>query len=480
MREAAEREVAAEAWRRIGEVLAAHVVMLRDASILDDAVAAALLSAMDGVTPGEPPPGVMLTELVGAYDERLDALTAAGAVGAGGVGRARGDVAATGARLALRNALLILTEATNGTRAALLTLADEHAFTLMPAYTGVQAVQPTTFAHFLGGVIAPLGRAIARAQASYAEVNRSPLGAAAVAATGLPIERERVADLLGFDAPVPSTYDAVAAVDYLADAVEVAAGIVAALRRFVAELLTWLRTEPNAFRLGESWVATSEPGLPQFRPPVGAERLVVEARRIEGDAVTVARLTHDAPYGPAGATLDVAFGQVLQVLTDAADVARRTTALVAELEVNRAYLANRAGRAHTTSGELTDLLVAEEGLDVAAARAITLMTVRKAMDQGIEASGVTPEMIDAAALLVVGRELGVEVERIGRALAPRRFLERRAVPGGPAPAATRAYLDQERLRLAADERWRTESRARLETAAKELDRVAVEILAQAG
>jgi argininosuccinate lyase len=458
-------------------VVAAHVVMLRDAGILDESVAAALLTAMDGIGKGEPPAGVSLTMAIAAYDERLDALTAAGIVGAAAVGRGRADVAATVARLGLREHLLALGAAVDGARGALLDLGAEHVFTLMPAYAGGQAVQPTTLAHFLGGALGPLGRSAGRVRRAFDEVNRSPMGAVALASTGLPIDRERVAQLLGFDEALASTYDAVAAVDPLAEAVEAAAGVAATVRRFGTELLTWLRTEPESFRLGEGWAAAGEPGLPQFRPASGLEAMVVAARRTEGEAATVVGLLRDAPYGPAGVTLDAAIGPALATVEGAANLARRLAELVGGgLEVNRAYLANRAGRDHTTSSELADFLVAEEGLDPASARAIATMTVRKAMEQGIEASGITPELIDASALLVIGRELGVEIERIGRALAPRRFLERRGALGSPAPEATRAYLEAERDRLAADKRWRAEAEERIEARSRELERAMGEIV----
>ncbi len=158
-------------------------------------------------------------------------------------------------------------------------------------------------------------------------------------------------------------------------------------------------------------------------------------------------------------------------------MAARTTELLGDLEVNRAYLANRAGRAHTTSGHLADFLMTEEGLEPAAARNIAALTISRAIPAGVEVSGITPEMIDAAALAVIGRELGVEVEQISRHLAPRRFIERRTATGSPSPAATHAFLDQERLRLGADTRWREEASARISAAFAELDRIGAEVSA---
>jgi len=465
-----------ETWRDLGSLVTAHVVMLRDAAILDDPVLAALLTALDGVARAEPPVAD-LAGLVVAFDERVDALTPAGASGAAGVARGRADTLATLARLTVRDRLFALATSVNDARSALLEMASSHATTLMPAFADGQAVQPTTFAHYLGGILGPLGRAAARLPAAYAEVNRSPMGAGALASSPLPIERERVAALLGFDGVVPSTYDAVAATDHLVTAVAVAADAAAALRRFLDDLLVWLRSDPGSVRLTDEWVET-DPSLPHLRAPGGVARLAGRAAGVEHVAAGVATQARRLPYGPVGGATGGLLDAALGVIDEAIAVAVRTRLLVADgLEVNRAYLANRSGRGQTTAGDLADFLLVEEGLDPAAARNVAALAVGRAIREGVELSGLTPAMIDAAALLVVGRELGVEVETLSRHLAPRRFVERRTATGSPNPDATRAYLDGERLRLGADARWQAETSARLAAALGELERVAEEATA---
>ncbi|MDQ3411615.1 MAG: lyase family protein, partial [Chloroflexota bacterium] len=286
-------------WSATTRVIAAHIVMLQDAAILDDPVAAVLLTALDGVGRGAPAETSGLMALVAAVDQRLDALTPAAAMGAGAVGRGNAEVVAAVARLLVRADLLKLAEAVNVVRRALLDVAGEHVFTLIPAHASGQPVQPTTLAHFLGGVIAPLGRSVSRLRASYLTVNQSPLGAGALASSGLPIDRERIADLVGFEGLVVNTFDAVAAIDHLADAAGAGAAIGDPLARFLVELLAWSRAEPAALRFDEEWLAPVDPGLPQFRPAISLERLVLQGRQIAGDAVTIQGLLRQAPYGPA-------------------------------------------------------------------------------------------------------------------------------------------------------------------------------------
>ncbi|CAA9542366.1 MAG: Argininosuccinate lyase [uncultured Thermomicrobiales bacterium] len=463
-----------DAWRHLGHLVGAHVTMLRDAAILDDPALAALLTALDGVVRADPPAGLDLAGLAAAFDERVDALTPAGVAGAAGVGRGRADTLATLARLTLRDRLLELAKTVNDARAAVLDLASAHATTLMPAFAGAQAVQPTTFAHHLGGVLGPLGRAAARLPGAFAEVNRSPLGAGALASSPLPVERERVAALLGFDGVIANTFDAVAATDHLVTAVGVAADAAAAPRRFLDDLLVWLRTDPGSVRLADEWVET-DPSLPHLRAPGGLARLIERAAGVEVGAAAVASHARRQPYGPVGTATGGLLDGALVAIEGAGAVNNGIRDLLSGgLEVNRAFLANRAGRAHTTSGDLADFLLVEEGLDPVAARNVAALAVGRAMREGIEISGLTPAMLDAAALLTVGRELGVEVETLSRHLAPRRFVERRTATGSPNPDATRAYLDGERLRLGADARWQADTSARLATALDEWERIAAE------
>src|ERR671916_114730 len=138
-----------EMWEAIGRGLAAHSVMLRDAAIVDDSIAASLLTAIDGARRGAPPEVLGSLALVAAFDDRVDSLIATGAAGAVRIARARHDLAATAQRLVLRDRTLALAAALDTSRNALIDLADSHVFTLMSVWSGSSLLQPTNFAHFL-------------------------------------------------------------------------------------------------------------------------------------------------------------------------------------------------------------------------------------------------------------------------------------------------------------------------------------------
>lgn len=469
-----------EMWAAIGQGLTAHAVMLRDASILDEASVAAILSTIDSVSRGAPPATGGSLALVAAFDERFDSLIAAGNAGAGRIGRGRHDLAAEAQRLVLREKVLQLLTALHAARLALIDMAESHVFTLLPVWSGSSLLQPTNLAHFLSGTIAPLARANSRLHAALDTLDHAPLGAGALAGPGMPVDRDETADLLGHLGPVDSTFDAVSATDYLVTVAQAAAALVAPMRSMLGELLLWLRMEPEALHVADELRAPADANLPHFRPPVALERLMDDAAEVGQHASGVASAAAALPYGPPGESLDSVIANAYRALEVAAAVTQAFTMMVSgPIEFNRAWLARSAGRGLTTAAELGDFLMAEEGLPPASARDIAALTAQRTQAEGLEASAITPAMIDAAALLVIGRELGIEIERLGSFLAPRRFIEKRAMLGGPAPAAVREYLSLERARLGKDQLWLEERQRRIAQAQENLQIRSHEILAAA-
>ena len=465
-------------WGHLGDIATAHVIMLRDAGIIEDAVLAALLTALDGVS-RNPYVGVddSLAELAARFDERVDALTPAGVVGTVSVARSRFDTTATLVRLGLRSDSVALARALSSLRRTVIDLAGQHAATTMPAMISGRPAQATTLGHYLGGLAAPLGRAASRLHLEIDALNKSPMGAVAMAGTSLPIERERTGELLGFDGLADNTFDAVVAVDHLVALGQVAASVVHPVRRFVGELGEWMRTNPASFQLSDTW-RTPEPGLPQFINPTGLERIAASADAVAAGATACDRAAATVGYEPPGQALDaIATAAITAVRTAVAVVDGFRDLLESGLEINRAYLANVAGKGHTTTSDLSIFLMETEGLDPVSAANIASMTVNRAIADEIEASGINTQMIDASALMVIGRELAVEFEAISRYLAPRRFLERRISTGTPSPARTRDYLGREEALLGTHDAWLAELDRRIDSAHSARGRLVAEALA---
>jgi argininosuccinate lyase len=446
----------------------AHVATLQESVVIDAEASAALMSAIDRVSPDRERSG-SLVEVLAAFDERLEALSPPAVAGAASVGRSTAEVIAAAVRLILRDDLVAFGEQLDWLRAALIDMAGTHAVSLMPALSGGQAAQPTTFGHYLGGVIGPLGRAAERLRTAFSVINMSPLGAGALAGVAVELDRSRPAELLAFDSRLDNTFDAVAAVDQFLALSDVVGATAAAVGRFLYDILAWLRKEPECFRLDSDWIS-SQPGVPQLQAPVALIDLAFMAKSIVREAETLRSLAGSLPYEPVVVEAEQLLARAVALVGHGIELSRRAERLIASgLDVNRALLANRAGKSFSTISDLADFLMIEEQLDPATARNLASLTLARAKEQGLEASGITAELIDSAALLVIGREVKVEFEAISRYLAPRRFIERRAGQGGPAPDATRAYLDRERRRLDADARWRRETQERFSAAMRELE-----------
>jgi argininosuccinate lyase len=442
-------ELRAIFWRALADAAAAHATMLRDASIVDDDALDALLSAIDNARGGTPPV-LSLVLLAGKLDDRIDAGTPAGATGAAQLGRGQMDLTLTAMRLVARAKLRESLRLLNTLSIEVEGFAGMHAVTLMPLYANGVAIQASTLGHMASAFVGALERGREGLITAYRRINRSPLGAAALTGTGLPIERERIANLLGFSGVIEQSFDAVAGNDDLIASGHAIETIAGAIVRWLEELLAIARTDPSAIALDQSWQLTDW-AAPQWDAAAGISALAIHGRRVVAGARMLSSLAGDVPWGSIAAETGTLLGTVDDATTGLDVLLERTTALMRDvLVINRAALANRAGRAFVTAADLSDFLIIEESIEPAPARAIAGIVLNRARDAGLEISGITPEMIDTAALMIIGREIKVEFEAISRYLAPRRFIERRNFTGGPAPSAVRSWLAAAEARRVAE------------------------------
>ena len=454
-------------WRFAGDVIAAHVEMLRRVGLIDDDAAETLSGAIDRVAGQSSHGGADLIDIVREFDSRIETQAPASTAGVSLVARGVIDIAATVARLELRDGLIGLDEELGSLRGELIDFAGTHVVSVMPILIDGAVAQPGTIAHWLGGLIAPLGRAHDRLFSAVEQINRSPLGAGSHASSALENDRDASAELLAFDGPSQSTFDAVASTDHFTSAADAAAAITSPLSRWLRELIILARTEPSSLRLSEAW-RTTLADQPQFDAPTGIETLAIRCEATFECARRVASAELRTPFAPVAARLTSLLDESTRAITETREILTGLRDLLATgLEFNRAYLANRAGRAFSTASDLIDFLMIEERQDPQAARAIAALTISRARELGVEASGITPELIDGAALLVIGQELKVEFETISRYLAPRRFIERRTAVGAPSPGSIRTYILMERAKLERDAAWRVAAAGAIERVARD-------------
>lgn len=435
-------------------VLAAHLTGLRSSDVVEDSAFIAIARALDAASEVAIDDRVAPGQMIGLLEDRVESMLPASLSGAATLGLAREEWLATAARMLLRDVSLRILRDITGATEQTLVLADAHTLTVMPGFLGGRPAQPTTLAHYLGGLTPPLQAASQRIVDALPRLNRSPLGSGILAGDLIAADRDEMAARLGFGSPVPNTMDALMNVEDVVAMVEAIASGIAPIHRFVSEMLVWIRTDPTSFVLDEGWFTSPEPAHPALIRSERLEQLQGRLDVVERELHGVVQRLRSAPYGPLGATNDVLFGLEHSLSVETASILDESRSFIRDgLIVNRAYLGNRAGRGYTTFGDVAAFLITEEQLSPSSARSISVLVLNQLRQSGLEVSGITQDMIDTAALMIIGREIKVEIESLGRFLAPRRFLERRQVTGSPAPAMTRAWLAEERSTLIGYREW---------------------------
>ena len=223
-----------------------------------------------------------LTEIVGDAGKKLH------------TARSRNDQVATDVRLWLKKHLVALDEAVSAFVATLLERIEADGRTLMPGYTHLQRGQPIFLGHHLLAHVGSLMRDRERFRDALRRVDRSPLGACAMAGTPHPIDRKRSAELLGFGGLMDNAMDAVACRDHEQEVAAACAICMTHLSRMAEELVLWSAVEFRFIRMGESY-ATGSSIMPQKRNPDAAELVRGKAGRVHGDLVALLSMVKNLP-----------------------------------------------------------------------------------------------------------------------------------------------------------------------------------------
>jgi argininosuccinate lyase len=448
------------------EASEAHLLMLVQQNLMSREQAARVAAALEdlsvrGSTAFTYAPEV--EDLFFQMEARILELAGEEAGGNLHLARSRNDLDAAMARLTVRRLLLETLVAVEELRATLLRLMAEHERTLMPGHTHTQPAQPTTLAHYFAATAQALERDTDRLQAAFACTNRGPLGAAALTTTGFAIDRELTARLLGFDSVVVNSYDAIGGVDYALESLNALSICVLGLSRLIHDLLQWATREFGVLHIDEAFLQISSI-MPQKRNPVVLEHLRARIGWVVGDVHTAQTLVHSAALGDTVDVEDEFYTPMFQGFEHALGVLRLLEAALRTSRFDVDLLARRAADGFTTATELADTLVRQSGLAFRQAHRVGSAVVAMS---GVDASRVTPELVADAAMQVLGRRVVLEPEELRAALDPWAFVERRTIPGGPAPRAVEAHLAELREHLAADIAWRQSREAQIDSARQE-------------
>ena len=422
-------------WQQDIAASKAHVAMLGAQGIVSADDALVIANGLDAVAAEYAAHGVpedwdredihmtteaRLAELIGPAAGRLH------------TARSRNDQVATDFRLWVRDAIDQMDAGLAGLQRALVTRAGEHAASIMPGFTHLQTAQPVTLGHHLMAYYEMLRRDRARLADARARMNECPLGSAALAGTGFPIDREATARALGFDRPTANSLDAVSDRDFALDFLWCCSATALHLSRLAEELILWASQPFGFIRLPDS-LSTGSSIMPQKKNPDAAELVRGHSGRVIG-ALTSLMITMKG--------LPLAYSKDMQddkpPVFEAASLMGLSiaamTGMVAESTFNTARMRAAAELGYATATDLADWLVREAGIPFREAHHITGSAVKLA-----EGRGIALDALPLADLQAIDARID---ERVYAALSVDASVAARASLGGTAP-------DQVRLQVAA-------------------------------
>jgi len=420
-------------WRQDIRGSQAHVAMLGKQGIVAAEDATKISAGLDQVAAQFAADGVpedlaledihmvtesRLAELIGPTAGRLH------------TARSRNDQVATDFRLWVRDAIDEVGQALGVLQDALIARAEEHAESVMPGFTHLQSAQPVTLGHHLMAYHEMVARDRSRFADARVRMNRCPLGAAALAGTGFPLDREATAAALGFDGPTRNSLDSVSDRDFALDYLQAAAQCALHLSRLAEEFVIWASQPFGFVALSDQW-STGSSIMPQKRNPDAAELVRGHSGRIVG-CLTALMITMKG--------LPLAYSKDMQddkpPVFEAHDLLGLSIAAMTGMVESATFRTDRmraaAEAGFSTATDLADWLVREAGVPFREAHHITGRAVAKA-----EADGAKLHELPLDALKAIDARID---QRIYGVLSVDASVASRLSFGGTAPKRVREAI----------------------------------------
>lgn len=357
-------------------------------------------------------------------------------------GRSRNDQVALDMRLYLRDTIVTMVDLLVKLQESLLEQANNNLDTILPGYTHLQRAQPVLFAHHMMAYVSMFERDIERLQDSFKRVNRSPLGAGALAGTTFPIDRQYVADQLHFDGVVENSLDAVSDRDFVVEFLSNASLIIMHLSRLSEELVQWSSAEFNFVELDDAF-STGSSMMPQKKNPDVAELVRGKTGRVFGNLMGMLTTLKGLP---------IAYNKDMQEdkegMFDTADTLKGALALFAPMiqtmEVKKENMYQAVAQDFSNATDLADYLVNKD-MPFREAHAVVGQTVLYAIEQNKFLLDLSLEEFKQFSNLVE--------EDIYQVLAPETVVNARDVIGGTAKNRVEEQIQSASRRLNDNHQW---------------------------
>jgi argininosuccinate lyase len=353
-------------------------------------------------------------------------------------GRSRNDQVATALRLWLREEIDRISGSVRGVQSALLDLAESHADAVLPGYTHLQRAQPVLFAHWCLAYFEMFGRDGERLAEVRRRVNVLPLGAAALAGTSYPVDREGVARALGFDAVARNSLDAVSDRDFCVEFAATASLVMAHLSRLAEDLIVYATTEFGFVELSDA-VATGSSLMPQKKNPDALELVRGKSGRVFGHTLALLTIIKGLPL-----TYNKDMQEDKEAVFDTADTVREslevTATVLRNVRLREARARDAATVGYMNATEMADYLV-RRGLPFREAHEAAGRMVLHGLGKGLELHELELEELREFSPLVS--------EDVYEALSLERTLATKSQTGGTSPERVREALAAARASLRA-------------------------------
>ncbi|MBV2359258.1 argininosuccinate lyase [Thalassococcus sp. CAU 1522] len=411
----------------------AHAAMLAAQGIISDSDASAiregLLTVLSEIEGGTFAFSTALEDIHMNVEARLKDLIGDPA-GRLHTGRSRNDQVATDFRLWVRDQLDAAEAGLLALMRALVAQAEAGADWVMPGFTHLQTAQPVTWGHHMLAYVEMFSRDLSRVRDARARMNECPLGAAALAGTGFPIDRHMTAGALGFDRPMANSLDAVSARDFAIEFLSVASISAMHLSRFAEELVIWSSAQFRFVTLSDRF-STGSSIMPQKKNPDAAELIRAKVGRIFGANVALMMVMKGLP---------LAYSKDMQEdkeqVFDAADnwmlALAAMEGMVRDMTANVPALEAAASAGFSTATDLADWLVRETGLPFRQAHHVTGALVARAEAKGCDLPELTLAEMQAEHAAITGAVFDV--------LGVHNSVASRVSYGGTAPARVREQV----------------------------------------
>ena len=443
--------------KHIIDINKAHVVMLVENKILDNNEGTIILETLIKLH-GKIELSSDMEDGHMAVEEEVIKATGQDVGGNLNLAKSRNDQVATAIRMELRDEIVDSVETVTMLQESFLQQSKQHIETIVPGYTHLQPAQPVTFAHYLIAQFDALQRSIERIEEGYKRVDLCPMGACALATSSFPINRERVANLLGFGELLENSVDAVTSRDFLLETLANLTIMAVDVTRFVEDLEIWGTMEFGMIELPDEFAFTSSI-MPQKKNPDVLEVIRSRMRLVLGNLTGSVTALMSLP-----STYNMDYQEVTPKLWDSLETVKDCLTMLAKiipkLRVTKNAL-EKPALSFLMATELANMLVRNYKVPFRASHTIVGMIVKTLLKEGKSFRNITPELIAEASRQILGHSLQVKEREIHNSTEPSLVIESYNTRGGPSPNEVKRMIALRTKKMAESRIWISNKKAKI-------------------